>query len=162
MPLGNWTSQFFANIYLNELDQYVKHTLKVKHYIRYVDDFVILNESKHDLQRYEAVIREFLLTIKLQLHPSKCSIIPLHRGVSFLGFRIYPYHKLVRARNLHKIQQKLEDLLHQYRNGAVDASRVLESLQGWSAYATHGNTYQLRMKLYRETIDNLSLFKQQP
>ena len=77
MPLGNWTSQFFANVYLNELDQFVKHVLKVKYYLRYVDDFVILHRSKTTLQEYELQIKLFLQVLKLELHPLKCKIVPI-------------------------------------------------------------------------------------
>ncbi|MFH1173500.1 MAG: RNA-directed DNA polymerase [archaeon] len=155
MPLGNWTSQFFANIYLNELDQYVKHDLKVKYYIRYVDDFVILHQSERTLKEYEAKIRQFLTGIKLDLHPTKCSITPLHRGTSFLGYRIFSHHKLPRKRNSYKIQNKLTDLLEGYENCLVDADHVLNSLQGWSAYAKHANSHNFREQLRRRTIAGL-------
>ncbi len=100
MPLGNWTSQFFANIYLNELDQFVKHNLKSKYYIRYVDDFVILHKNKTVLQDYEARIYSFLKTINLTLHPNKCKIIPLSQGITFLGFKVFYHYKTVRKRAL--------------------------------------------------------------
>lgn len=148
MPLGNWTSQFFANVYLNELDQFVKHTLEAKYYLRYVDDFVILHHSKIVLREFQQKIDEYLQQeLKLKLHPDKCKIIPLDQGVPFLGFKIFYHHKLVRRRNLRKIQARLEDLLLAYKEGAVSAYDMLEVLQGWTAYAMHGNTYQLRNKL---------------
>jgi RNA-directed DNA polymerase len=147
MPLGNWTSQFFANVYLNELDQFVKHKLKAKYYLRYVDDFVILHRSKQMLQIYEEKIKDFLQTLKLELHPTKCKIIPLSRGVSILGFRFFYQYKLVRQRNIRKIYTKLQELLHRYDLGFVDAQDVLEVLYGWNAYAQQGNTYNLRRYL---------------
>ena len=106
MPLGNWTSQFFANIYLNELDQFVKHVLKAKYYIRYVDDFIILRQSKVQLQEYRQQIQTFLKKLKLTLHPNKCKITPLSEGVSFLGFRIFFHYKIVRPRNFRKIKDR--------------------------------------------------------
>jgi retron-type reverse transcriptase len=88
MPLGNLTSQFFANVYLNELDNFVKRKLRIKYYIRYVDDFVILHKSKKQLQTWKEQINNFLQnTLKLQLHPNKSRIIPLSRGIDFVGFR---------------------------------------------------------------------------
>ena len=155
MPLGNWTSQFFANIYLNELDQFVKHKLKAKHYIRYVDDFVILERSKKILQEYLKCIHEFLHTLKLKIHPNKCAIIPLQRGVSFLGFRMFYTHRLVRQRNLRKIKHKLNYLLDNYELRTTDADAVLNTLQGWNAYAMQGNTYHLRQKLTQNIINEL-------
>ena len=147
MPLGNWTSQFFANVYLNELDQFVKHQLKAKYYIRYVDDFIILDGSKTTLLHHTVSIGTFLQTLKLDLHPSKCKTIPLCRGVSLLGFRVFYQHRLVRQRNLRKARSKLEDFLMLYEMHAADAVDVLESLNGWNAYAMHGNTYHLRQRL---------------
>jgi retron-type reverse transcriptase len=147
MPLGNWTSQFFANIYLNELDQYVKHKLKAKYYIRYVDDFIILHRSKNALVQYQEEIRNKLLELRLELHPNKCKIAPLNRGVGFLGFRVFEYHKLVRSRNKRKIERRLTELLHEYKQNSIDVYRVLESMNGWCAYALQGNTYKLRKNL---------------
>ncbi len=90
MPLGNYTSQFFANVYLNELDQFVKHVLKVKYYIRYVDDFVILSHSKEELELYKENIDRFLTEVlHLSLHPDKSKVLLLDQGIPFLGFRIF-------------------------------------------------------------------------
>ena len=87
MPLGNLTSQFFANIYLNEFDQFVKHNLKVKYYIRYADDFVILSEDKKYLEDLILKINNFLKnSLKLQMHPDKVFIKTLSSGVDFLGW----------------------------------------------------------------------------
>ncbi|MCK4670296.1 MAG: hypothetical protein KAT43_03755 [Nanoarchaeota archaeon] len=144
MPLGNWTSQFFANIYLDELDQYIKHKLKIKYYLRYVDDFVILHQSKNMLIRYKKQIESFLHSLTLELHPDKCKIIPLKRGISFLGFRCFYYYKLVRQRNIRKIYSKLKDMLEFYKSKNIDAKDIQETLRGWNAYAMQGNTYKLR------------------
>ena len=89
MSIGNLTSQFFANVYLNELDYFVKHKLKAKYYIRYVDDFVVLDASRERLEYYKAAIGEFLKTIKLELHPQKSKVIPLRKGIKLLGFRVF-------------------------------------------------------------------------
>ena len=94
MPIGNLTSQFFANLYLNELDYFVKHKLKIKCYIRYVDDFVLLGKSKERLEYCKNKISRFLKTIKLELHSEKSQIYPLHKGTKFLGFRIFYYYKI--------------------------------------------------------------------
>ncbi|MFC1682443.1 RNA-directed DNA polymerase, partial [Nanoarchaeota archaeon] len=100
MPLGNLTSQFFANVYLNELDQFVKHKLKAKYYIRYVDDFVILHKSKEQLYNWKKEIYKFLKEkLKLELHPDKSQVISLSKGIDFVGFRNFYYFKLLRKRN---------------------------------------------------------------
>ncbi len=151
MPLGNWTSQFFANVYLNELDHYVKHVLKAKYYIRYVDDFVLLHRSKRVLVEYELCILSFLNGLKIELHPHKCKIIPLSRGVSFLGFRVFYNHTLVRERNIRKIKAKLDSLLDDYEMGLVSYYGVWAVWRGWYAYSIHGNTYFLCKRL-EETL----------
>ncbi len=147
MPLGNWTSQFFANVYLNELDQFVKHNLLAKYYIRYVDDFVVMHNSKTPLQEYERKIRIFLETLKLELHPSKCKITSFCQGTGFLGFRIFYYFMLVKQRNIRKLWVNIKTELEDYSSGLVEFSDILSTLQGWNAYAQQGNTYHLRNKL---------------
>ena len=157
MPLGNWTSQFFANIYLNELDQFIKHKLKAKQYIRYVDDFVILHQNKTILIKYEQQIKAFLKKLKLELHPDKCKIIPLKRGVSFLGFRTYYHHRLILQRNLRKILNRLKEMLELYKCKSIDAYDIDETLHGWSAYAMQANTYRLRQRLTEDVHNQLCL-----
>src|SRR3989344_7939290 len=103
MPLGNLTSQFFANVYLNELDYFVKHNLKAKYHIRYVDDFVILHNSKEQLENWKIEIDRFLMEkLKIKLHPQKSKVISLSRGIDFVGFRNFYYHRLLRKRNIRK------------------------------------------------------------
>ena len=95
MPLGNLTSQIFANIYLNKLDYFVKQELRAKYYIRYVDDFTILHQSKSQLRLWKDTINEFLKAeLKIELHEQKSRIIPLSRGVDFIGFRNFYYYRL--------------------------------------------------------------------
>ncbi len=141
MPLGNLTSQFFANVYLNELDYFVKHKLKAKYYIRYVDDFVILHEGKEQLTKWKIEIENFLRgVLKLELHPQKSKIIPLSRGVDFVGFRNFYHYRLLRKRNLKKVSCKIE----QYIKKEITYEKLTKSFQGWNAYAKWSNGYRLR------------------
>ena len=147
MPLGNITSQFFANVYLNELDYFVKHQLKAKYYIRYVDDFVILHNSKDQLDKWKIEIDRFLREkLKLELHPQKSRIISLSRGIDFVGFRCFWHYKLLRTRNIRKMLLKVE----KYRNGEMPGENMLESFQGWNAYAKWADTLKLRRKVVRK------------
>lgn len=150
MPLGNLTSQFFANVYLNELDYFVKHTLKAEYYIRYVDDFVILHSDREILEHYKELIQEYLITLRLELHPDKSKIIPLRNGISFLGYRIFYHHKLLRKSNLRKFQKELGKKLSLYHQGFLSKEQLLGNLQGWFGYAKWANTYKLRKKAIRE------------
>lgn len=152
MPLGNLTSQFFANVYLNELDYFIKHELKAIYYIRYVDDFIILHQSKQQLMLWKEEINEFLKNkLKLELHPQKSRIIPLSRGVDFVGFKNFCRFRLPRKRNIRSMQRKIE----LYKKGESNFSKIKDSYQGWQAYAIWGNTYKLRNKIKREIIDFL-------
>lgn len=149
MPLGNLTSQFFANVYLNELDYYVKHVLKAKHYMRYVDDFVILDRSKEKLALWKWLINNFLKQrLELELHPEKSKIMPLHNGVNLLGFRVFYHYKLPRKRNLRNFKRRLLDA-RRLMVGEADG-KAKKMLEGWFGYIMHGNTYKLRMKMKKE------------
>jgi retron-type reverse transcriptase len=148
MPLGNLTSQFFANVYLNELDYFVKHKLRAKYYIRYVDDFVILHKSKNKLRFYKNKIDEFLkLQLKIKLHPNKCKIKHVSCGASLLGFRVFYYHKLLRKSNFRKFQRKFSKLEDAHIAKAVNFTSLLNFLNGWLGYAMHANTYKLRCSI---------------
>lgn len=145
MPLGNWTSQFFANVYLDELDQHIKHTLKAKHYLRYVDDFLILHHDKKTLERYMHKITVFLeQKLALSPHPHKCAIIPLRNGIPFLGYLVFTHHKLLVNKNLRSNRERLRTLLEKFSDGHIEHETVIAALQGWSGYAQHANTYHLR------------------
>lgn len=147
MPLGNLTSQFFANIYLNELDYFVKHRLMAKYYIRYVDDFIILHKSKEQLELWKLKIEIFLMgKLKLELHSQKSKIISLSRGIDFVGFRNFWYYGLLRKRNIRKMNFKVEE----YKRGKIPKEKLLESFQGWNAYAKWADSYKLRREVVKK------------
>jgi retron-type reverse transcriptase len=144
MPLGNLTSQFFANVYLNELDYFIKHKLKAKYYIRYVDDFVILHNSKEQLEEWKIEIDGFLKQkLKIELHTQKSQVCPLSRGIDFVGFRNFYYFKLLRKRNIRKMFAKIEE----YKRDEISKEKMLESFHGWDAYAKWAESYKLRREI---------------
>ena len=150
MPLGNLTSQFFANVYLNELDYFIKHKLKAKYYIRYVDDFVILHKSKDQLEIWKKAIDNFLKEqLRLELHPNKSKIIFLSKGVDFVGFRNFYYFKLLRKRNIRKMENKINS----FSENRIRFNELIKSYQGWQAYASWGNNYEL-IKFFENKIIN--------
>lgn len=150
MPLGNLTSQFFANVYLNELDQFAKHQLRAKYYIRYVDDFVIFHNSRKQLESYKIAIGIFLgNSLKLALHPDKSRIIPLQRGIDFLGMKVFPFHKSIKKKNLRKFNRKFQLICENYESGQCDYDKVYDLMEGWLAYSKHANTYMMRNKIIR-------------
>jgi retron-type reverse transcriptase len=108
IPLGNVTSQLFANVYLNELDQYIKHSLKQKYYLRYCDDFIILNTSRNSLENLVLPISDFLQNeLRLALHPRKVSIRKFSTGIDFLGYVVRPHNIVLRTRTKRRIMQRI-------------------------------------------------------
>jgi retron-type reverse transcriptase len=151
MPLGNLTSQFFANIYLNELDQFVKHKLKAKYYIRYVDDFVILHNDKFILEQYKKEINKFLVNkLILELHQDKSKITILNKGVKFLGMRLFPTHKIIIKRNLRKFKKKLSKLKILLEEKKIEYDEFYDFLEGWCAYTSNADTYNYKKKILKD------------
>jgi len=148
MPLGNYTSQFFANVYLNKLDYFIKHILKAGYYIRYVDDFVILHNDKEVLQYYKKEIDDFLRNnLKIELHKDKSKIIPLHKGINFLGFRSFYHYRLLRKSNVSLFKYNLNEWHEMINKGLMTNSEIISKIEGWIAHASHANSYNLIKKL---------------
>jgi retron-type reverse transcriptase len=144
LPIGNLTSQLFANVYMNEFDQFVKQKLKVKHYARYTDDFVVISTNKKYLEDLLDPIQKFLNeTLKLTLHPKKISIRIVGRGVDYLGYVILPHHLLLRSKTKHRIFRKLKYRVAQYRKGVIDEHSLSQSLQSYLGALSHADTFQL-------------------
>jgi hypothetical protein len=155
MPLGNLTSQFFANVYLSELDYFVKHKLHSKYYLRYVDDFIILHRSRKQLEAWQAQIDIFLReSLKIELHPDKTKIIPLAAGVPLLGFRAFLHYRILKKSNVRRVFGRLALFREKYTQREIEQSRILLSNSGWQGYAMMGNTYKLRRKVDKE-IDGI-------
>ncbi len=151
IPLGNYTSQFFANVYLHELDQFVKHNLKVRYYIRYVDDFVLFSKNREKLRRWKKEIDCFLgKQLLLELHPEKSRIIPLKEGLTFLGYTIFYHHKRLKKNNLKKFKQNFADKTALYQNGFIAYEKLLLSFSGWFGYAKWADTYSLCRNVLNE------------
>ncbi|MBI4093237.1 MAG: group II intron reverse transcriptase domain-containing protein [Candidatus Kerfeldbacteria bacterium] len=148
LPIGNLTSQLFANVYMNEFDQFVKHVLKVKYYARYTDDFIILSNEKEYLETLIEPIHLFLSqTLALNLHPKKTSIRKLGQGIDFLGYTIFPHHQLVRTKTRQRIFKKLRQKAQAYKAEKITKERLEQSLQSYRGVLSHANSYKLREKL---------------
>lgn len=134
MPLGNLTSQFFANLYLNDLDQFIKKELKVKYYVRYVDDFIIMDGDYDKLQKHKQIIDDFLRrNLMIGLHKDKSKIRKIGSGVQFLGLRIYLYYRLLAKMNIRKFRLKLSILRYQFEGKLIGYDRVYDVIEGWIA-----------------------------
>ena len=152
LPVGNLTSQFFANVYLNELDQFVKHTLKVRHYVRYVDDFVLLGQSAEELLSWQAQIEAFLrqrLRLTLKRQPP---LQPCCQGIDFLGYRIFAHHRCVRARVVRhcgaRIGQWWQAHPHFERVRSEDFARLQALLASYWGHFSHADSVRLRRRLF--------------
>lgn len=148
LPIGNLTSQFFANWYLNPFDHFVKNTLRVKNYVRYVDDFALFSDSREFLQDARQAIEENLATLRLKIHPVKSQLFETRHGANFLGFRVLPDRIQVRTENLRRARRRLRRLHAEYAIGKLSLKELTQSLQGWEAHLKHGDTWQLRQQIF--------------
>lgn len=144
MPIGNLTSQLFANIYLNPLDQYMKHVLKIKHYIRYADDFVILSSEKTYLENLIPKIEKYLSEkLKLTLHPNKVTIRNYYLGIDFLGYVVLPYFVLPRTKTKKRIFRKLLEKVNLFKENKLSLESLNQSLQSYLGYLLHANSFKM-------------------
>lgn len=153
IPIGNLTSQVFANLYLNPLDQFIKHSLGFKYYLRYMDDFVVMDTSKDKLQKAKREIAHFLKeNLRLNLHPKKQMVSPLRCGIDFLGFRIFSTHRLLRKENVKGFCRRLKRMKKQFERKQISIGKIGLSIRGWIAHAKQGNTYGLRKRVLRDFV----------
>jgi len=143
LPLGNVTSQLFANIYLNELDQFVKHRLKVKHYLRYCDDFFIIGHDPDALKETVGEIDDFLrVRLKLTLHPNKVIIRKYRQGIDFLGYVVLLYYRVLRTKTKKRIFKKIGQGINEH------------SLQSYLGVLSHCDGYNIKENILRLSIKN--------
>lgn len=148
IPIGNLTSQLFANIYLNELDRFVKHNLRVKYYIRYCDDFAILSHDREYLEKLIVILAKFLnVKLRLQLHKEKIIIRKYKQGIDFLGYVILPHIILPRTRTTRRILKRINEKMGEYQKGRVSEFSLSQTLQSYLGYLSHANSYKLSQRL---------------
>jgi len=148
IPIGNLTSQFFSNIYLNEFDQFIKHELKVKYYLRYADDFVLLSENREYLEDILRTIEKFLRDkLDLELHPNKIIFGRLRQGLDFLGYIVFPYHILPRTKTKRRLLRKIRMKIREYKNNKITEKKLNETIQSYLGYLGHAKTYKFRKEL---------------
>lgn len=135
IPLGNLTSQVFANIYMNELEQFIKHELKSKYYLRYADDFIMLSPCSNDSNQWVKEIEQFLKEqLKLELHPNKIILRNLNWGIDFLGYIVLPHYILPRTKTKKRIFRKLNS----------------KNLQSYLGFLSHANSFKLILELQNQ------------
>lgn len=137
LPLGNLTSQLLVNVYMNEFDHFMKYTLKVGHYIRYADDFVVFSKNKAYLESLVQKIAVFLeQNLKLSLHPEKISIKTLASGIDFLGWIHFPHHRILRTNTKNRMIKRLKNI-----------NAKTSTVQSYLGFLAHGNTYNLQKSM---------------
>ena len=144
IPLGNVTSQLFANIYLHELDLFIKQTTQEKYYLRYCDDFIILSDDEHYLKCLIARTETFLLNnLHLRLHPRKTILRKLSQGIDFVGYVLFERYTLVRAKTKQRMQKKLKEAQKYYLLGKISATSMDQTLQSYLGILSHANQHTL-------------------
>lgn len=148
LPIGNYTSQMFANIYLNELDQYVKHKLKGKYYFRYMDDAILIRKTKEETKQDLKSIRSFLKdNLKLELN-KKTQIFKNKQGVNFCGYKINEYRLKIRDKGKRKLKRKVKKLEEKVKKGIINSKEAKRYLAGHLGYMKIANVNSLKEKLF--------------
>lgn len=149
LPLGNLTSQLFVNIYMSKFDQFVKHKLKVKFYIRYADDFIVFSENRKWLENLIQTIEEFLrIQLKLQLHPDKVFIKTVVSGVDFLGMINFPDYRVLRTKTKRRMFKKIEKKYEVWQANLISEESFRQSLQSYLGMLRHCDGYEIAKGLY--------------
>lgn len=156
LPLGNTSSQVLANIYMDKLDKYCKNKLSIKHYIRYMDDIVIICDNKEEAKRMLNKVRFYTETrLKLKLNTRKTKIFPLEQGVNMVGFKIYPTHILLSDRSKKSMKKKMKKLQEKFLMGHVGKEEVEAICNSWYGHARHSNSYNM----VNSWIDKLDIYE---
>ncbi|PID85265.1 MAG: RNA-dependent DNA polymerase [Chloroflexi bacterium] len=152
LPIGNLTSQFWANCYLNSFDHFIKRDLKCPAYLRYVDDLLLFADDKETLHQWRVAIVDYLAALRLTIHEGPAQPRPVTEGIPFLGFIIYPTHKRVKRRKVIYYRHKLRGLLAKYQAGSIDQQTMQASISGWINHVRYGDTWGLRSAVLKEVV----------
>ncbi len=148
IPLGNVTSQLFANVYLNEVDQFSKQGLDVRYYARYCDDFVFVSDSVTYLERLIPLLSRFLEnSLHLELHPNKIEIHSFRQGIDFLGYVIRPHHRVFRTRTKRRMFKKMKSAKEWVANGTMEEKTFQAMAHSYRGMLSHARSYGIRQKL---------------
>ena len=152
LPIGNQTSQFFANVYLDPLDHCVEEQLRPGGYVRYCDDFVLFADDKRWLDVARQRCRAALQALRLELHVTKSVVSRVADGLPFLGFRVFPDHRRLARGGAGRMRRRLAVMQHDYAAGRASLEQVRARIHGWLGHAGHGATWRLRRRLLGEVV----------
>lgn len=148
IPIGNLTSQYFANIYLNELDKFITIQMGIVYYIRYADDFVILSENRQYLLNLIPKIKQFLKSkLDLTLHPQKIILRKFRSGVDFLGYIVFPNYILPRTKTKRRLIKKIKEKIKQYQNTEIEKGKLEATIKSYLGYLSHASTHNFKKEL---------------
>ena len=148
MPIGNLTSQIFANIYMNKFDWFIKKELRAKYYFRYADDFVIVNPDPVYLREILNPIKDFLKTkLDLELHPQKIQIRKFSQGIDFLGYVILPHYITLRTKTKRRMFRKIRFNKEKLKSENIDEESFNQSLQSYYGMLKHCKGHKLKLKI---------------
>ncbi|MDX2161401.1 MAG: reverse transcriptase/maturase family protein [bacterium] len=148
LPIGNLTSQFWSNVYMNPFDWFVQRELGCSAYLRYVDDFALFSDSKAQLWDWKQAIITRLAKLRLTLHEREAQVIQTQDGIPWLGFVVYPTHRRLKRRNVVNFTRKLEHTIDLYESGAIPFAELDASVQGWINHVRYADTWGLREHLF--------------
>lgn len=147
IPIGNLASQIFANLYLGELDHYLKEIVQCRYYIRYMDDLIFFGNDRSALNIIKEKVGNRLKELKLELHANKSQIYQVRNGVSFLGYKIYPTHRLVIKQNIRRLNRRLKRYFKLWARKLMTRETIACSIQSWLGYAVHADAFNLRRRI---------------
>ena len=152
LPIGNLTSQFWSNCYLNPLDHFVRRELKCPAYVRFVDDMLLFANDKQTLRRWRGALIDYLASLRLTLHAERAQPRPVGEGIPFLGFVIYPDYRRVKGRKVVAYRRRLKKLWQAYQAGEIEQTDVVASLRGWLAHISYGDTWALAEQILQPIV----------
>jgi hypothetical protein len=155
VPIGNYTSQWFGNLYLNELDQHLKHEWKIKPYVRYCDDFVAFSDDKSFLNEVSVAVKDFCNN-RLKLSLSKCDLFPVTQGVDFLGYRHFPNYILLRKSTAKRVQKRLTHLPYLLESGKITLEQYRSSIASTKGWLKWANTHNFKLSLQLEELSSVA------
>jgi retron-type reverse transcriptase len=157
LPIGNLTSQFLANLYLNGLDYFIKFDLRIRYYLRYMDDFLIFSNEKTELTEIKEKIRKFLNdSLELRLHEDKSQIYSTSGGIKFLGFRLFFDRRRITSDNVRRFRKRINNFEYLFANGQMTKTAVKDSVRCWTAHSKYANTAMLRKNILDELVKEKS------
>ncbi len=151
LPLGNTLSQICANIYMNEVDNYVKRKLSIKYYIRYMDDSIVIMPSITEAEKVLELVRVFIRdNLALELNEKKSKVFPLAQGVNAVGYKIHPTHRLLRNDCKKKIKRKIKAFPHLIATDKMTVRKAEQMLNSWLGHASHARSYNFIQSLIKK------------